>query len=137
MPRPSDKLNQCKFQVEIDGISATGFETVEGLEREFGVREERNGNEPNSFRKVRTIEKFTNAVLAQGVTTVASELADWYKSGERKAVSIIQQDEAGNEVLRWNLVQAMPVKYKPFEKMDSSSDDGQIRTLELAYEGID
>lgn len=135
--RANDSFNKMNFFVEIEGIQSTAFKKVEGLTSEFGVAEERNGDEPNRKRKQRTVESFENIVLTQGITLDATELEDWHKSGERKSISIVQLNHDREEVRRWNVFEAFPVKYQPFEDMDSMSEDNQVQILEIAHEGFE
>lgn len=135
--RPQDSAQKAQFYVEIDGIQATSFKKVDGLKSAFAVIEERDGNEPNRKRKQRGLETFDNVTLTKGVTFVDSELAAWYATGDRRSVSIVQLSHAGDEMKRWNLVNAFPLEYSPIEGMESDSDAVQVESLVLAHEGFD
>jgi phage tail-like protein len=135
--RLQDSAQKAQFYVEIDGIQATNFKKVDGLKASYGVVEERDGNEPNRKRKQRGIETFDNVTLTKGVTMVASDLEKWYLAGDRRSVSIVQMSYAGEEIRRWNLINAFPIEYTPIEGMDSDSDAVQIETLVLAHEGFE
>lgn len=135
--RLQDSAQKAQFYVEIDGIQATNFKKVDGLKASYSVVEERDGNEPNRKRKQRGIETFDNVTLTKGVTMVASDLEKWYLAGDRRSVSIVQMSYAGEEIRRWNLINAFPVEYTPIEGMDSDSDAVQIETLVLAHEGFE
>ncbi len=135
--RPQDSAQKAQFYVEIDGIQATSFKKVDGLKGAFAVIEERDGNEPNRKRKQRGLETFDNVTLTKGVTFVDSELAAWYATGDRRSVSIVQLSHAGDEMKRWNLVNAFPLEYSPIEGMESDSDAVQVESLVLAHEGFD
>jgi len=135
--RLQDSAQKAQFYVEIDGIQATNFKKVDGLRASYSVVEERDGNEPNRKRKQRGIETFDNVTLTKGVTMVASDLEKWYLAGDRRSVSIVQMSYAGEEIRRWNLINAFPVEYTPIEGMDSDSDAVQIETLVLAHEGFE
>ncbi len=54
----------------------------------------------------------------------------------RKNISVIQLDMAGQEVMRWNLFQAFPVKYTA-QTFNAKGNDLSIEVLEVAYERID
>lgn len=135
--RPQDSAQKAQFYVEIDGIQATNFKKVDGLKSSFAVLEERDGNEPNRKRKQRGLESFDNVTLTKGVTAVASDLAAWFATGDRRSVSIVQMNHAGEEMKRWNLINAFPLEYSPIEGMESDSDAIQVETLVLAHEGFD
>jgi phage tail-like protein len=53
-----------------------------------------------------------------------------------KRCAIVLQDEAGNEVKRWNLVRAFPAKWVGPDLKGMSSDVA-METLELAYEALE
>jgi phage tail-like protein len=54
----------------------------------------------------------------------------------RRNISIIQIDMAGQEVFRWNLYKAFPVKYTA-PAFNAKGNDLSIETLEVAYERIE
>jgi len=136
--RANDAYKKMNFFVEVDGIANTAFKNVEGLHKEFAVVEERDGNEPNRMRKQRGMESFDDVVLTRGLTSESGFLEDWYDSGDRRSVSIVQLNHNQEEVKRWNLVEAFPQAFDPIEDMDSSSEtDVQVEKLTLAHEGFD
>jgi phage tail-like protein len=53
-----------------------------------------------------------------------------------KRCAIILQDEAGQEVRRWRLVRAFPVKWTGPD-LKAMANDVAIESLELAYEGLE
>jgi len=50
-------------------------------------------------------------------------------------MSIIIMDEAGNDKVRWDIVGAWPVRYKPSE-LEAKGNEVSIETLEIAHEGL-
>jgi len=136
--RAFDSILNCNFLVEIDGIQQLGFKKVEGLESTFGVIQERNGNERNRKRKQRGLETFPDITLTQGVTVNVGELSEWYKSGERKDIAIVELDSDRNESRRWTVESAFPISDKPVDILDAEAENEvAFQTMILAHEGIE
>jgi phage tail-like protein len=62
----------------------------------------------------------------------------WVKgdpAAKRKNGSVILLDRQGNEKIRWNFVNAWPVKWTG-PSFNAKGNDVAIETLELAHEGL-
>ncbi len=55
--------------------------------------------------------------------------------GERKPVSIVLIDEAGNDKARWDIEEAWPTKYDPPD-FSAKGNEVAIETLEIVHEGF-
>ena len=137
-----DPFPRYRFLVEIEGISRAGFMTVSGLEEESEVREYREGGDNSTVRKLAGLNSFAPIVLEMG-STFDTELWDWRQEvkragaqGNRKPISIIQQDEGGDEVKRWQVFDAWPSKFTAPE-FDASSSDNAVESVEIQHEGLD
>ena len=137
-----DPLPRFSFLVEIEGIRRAGFMTVSGLEEETEVREYREGGDNTTVRKLAGLNSYSPIVLEQG-STYDVELWDWRQKikrggaqGNRKPISIIQQNEKGEEVKRWQIFDAWPSKYTAPE-FDASSSDNAVESIEIQHEGLD
>jgi phage tail-like protein len=81
----------------------------------------------------------SDITLKNGIT-ISNELWDWYKkilqgNFERRNVSIIMVDQHGAEKMRWNFIEALPVKWSgPQFKADQSQ--GAVQTLQLSHKGL-
>ena len=53
----------------------------------------------------------------------------------RKPISVVQQDEAGKEVKRWQIFDAWPSKYTAPE-FDATSSENAVESVELQHEGL-
>lgn len=132
-----------QFLVEIDGISGAGFQEVGGIDATTDVVEYREGGMLLGMRKMPGQTKHSNLSLKRGYTS-DTRLWDWYRlvmigSAEtviRKNISIVQLDMTGQEVMRWNLFSAFPVKYTS-PSFNAKGNDLSIETLEIAYERIE
>ena len=138
---PFDPFTSFHFVVEADGITVGGFSECTGLDSETDVIEYREGNEQGiTVRKLPGLKKFSNITLKRGVSTNL-ELYTWRKTVmdgaiERKNVSIVLNDEQGNERVRWSLQNAWPCKYVAPE-LKASANEIAIETVELCHEGIE
>lgn len=135
-----DPLRGYNFAVEIEGLVAGGFSEVSGLEVDLEVLEYREGGVNGFVHKRAGPAKYpTNLVLKRGVTD-SKVLWNWYWDAvqgriNRKNVSILLMDEAGQEKLRWNFEQAYPVKWAG-PGLRASANEVAVESLELAHKGL-
>lgn len=134
-----DPFRNFRFRVEIDGIQQAGFTDVSGFDSSVDVIEYREGNEATTVRKLPGLTKYGNVSLKWGITD-SMDLYNWHKEAaagniQRKNVSIIVIDEAGNDKARWDFVQAWPSKYDAPD-FSAKGNDIAIESLELVHEGM-
>lgn len=145
MPQPGQQpiyFRAFQFLVEIDGITNARFQEVGGIDAITDVVEYREGGDQLGTRKFPGQTKHSNLSLKRGYTD-DTQLYKWYEDvmtgrteNIRRNISVIQIDMAGQEVLRWNLYKAFPVKYTA-PAYNAKSNDLSIETLEVAYERIE
>lgn len=75
--------------------------------------------------------KYANITLERGLTSDPS-LYQWYqqtagRAGNRSSISVIMKDRSGQEVARFNLFEAWPVRYSA----------GMVEEIELAVERVE
>ncbi|NPV54510.1 MAG: phage tail protein [Firmicutes bacterium] len=136
------------FKVEIDGFARTAFQKASGLEQGVEVIEHR---ESDSVRPYKSPGLFSaeNLVLEFGATDdegawnwfsttvkVAEGKLAVEESEYKKDIAVVQLDANGDEVERWNIFGAFPIKFVPGE-FDATSSEKTIRRLELAYDYYD
>ncbi len=131
-----DPIGNYNFRVEIDGIDAGQFASVEGLQVEIEVVEYQNGDD-TILRKRPGSATYTNVVLKKGYTA-STVLNDWInevRNGnyDRRAVSIVLNDNAGVEIKRWNLFEAFPARWT-LSLLDGMGDEALYEEIEIAYE---
>ncbi len=131
-----------QFVVEIDGISNARFQEVGGIDATTDVIEYREGGDILGVRKLPGQTKHSNLTLKRGYTSDA-QLFKWHEDvttgrteNIRRNVSVVQLDMAGQEVMRWNLFKAFPVKYTA-QAFNAKGNDLSIEALEVAYERIE
>lgn len=136
----TDPYRGFNFKVEIDGVSRNGFRECTGLDAATAPVDYREGIEKgNVVRKLTGLNTYSPITLKWGITDDKSlwEWRDKVIQGktERKNVSVILMDEAGEEKKRWNLVQAWPSKYVA-PSFNATANEVAIETLEIQNEGM-
>lgn len=129
-----------RFRVEIDGIAQSGFARVVIPEGMAEAIEYREGHEALHSRKLLGRISYSNVILTWG-TTLSRELYDWWRAVadgdvQRRNLAILLLDQQGNEVKRWNVRNAWPVRYAP-SALDAEGSDVHTETLEIAHEGME
>ena len=135
----ADPFLNFNFMIEITGVFEGGFQECSGLESTIDVIEYREGGQNTTTKKIPGQTKFANLILKRGVYD-DTKLYEWHKSAieaapARKTGSVVQFDNHGNEVARWNFTGAWPVKYTG-PTFTAKGNDVAIETLEIAHEGI-
>ena len=135
----NDPYRQFRFRIE--GIDEAGFSEVSFADTTTDPVEYREGNETPRFRKLSGLTKYGNITLKWGITD-SMKLYDWRQrvidhgaEGERKPVSIVLIDEAGNDKARWEIEEAWPTKYDPPD-FSAKGNEVAIETLEIVHEGF-
>jgi phage tail-like protein len=135
----TDPYMNFRFVIEIGNLIIAGFSELSGLQAETEVEEIREGGVNDHVHKLPKITKYPNLTLKRGITD-SDVLWKWHRDVvngkiERKCGFIILMDMEGNEKLRWQFIDAYPVKWiGPDLKADSSAV--AVETLELAHSGI-
>ncbi len=148
---PQDPYRKYRFRVEIDGVTQAGFNECSFADSNTEMVEYREGDEPPVFRKLSGLTKYGNITLKWGITD-SNELYEWKKQieetgagdgkgagldeyGNRKNISIVLVNEAGDDKSRWEIVRAWPMKYDPTD-FDAKGNDVAIESLEICHEGF-
>lgn len=137
MARP-DPYRAFRFVVEFDGTVAGGFQSVGGVERHTEVEPYKEGgvNEYEHQFVVKTT--YPALVLKRGLADTT--LWDWHQdvvggTVQRKTISVLLLDDAGDEVWRWICAAAYPTKWTGAE-LDALSDAVATETVEFVHRGI-
>ncbi len=145
MPNGSGKTDPfvtTRFHVEIKGVTEGLFTECSGLSVETEVMEYAEGGLNDHVHKLPVRTRFSNIILRRGWVE-SDELWKWYKNIvagtiEFRPVSVIMYkykgENAGQEVARWNLQDAYPVKWSG-PNFSSTSNEIAVETLELAHAG--
>jgi phage tail-like protein len=135
----NDPYGNYNFLVEIDGITRAAFHEVSGFDSTIDVIEHREGGENTTPRKLPGMTKHSNIVLKWGLS-IDVDLVTWHQDAvdgdvQRKNGSIVLLDRRGQEVARWNFVNAWPSKWTG-TSLNGEGNDVAIETLELTHEGV-
>jgi phage tail-like protein len=134
------------FKVEFGDVSGGepiegGFSDVSGLGREVNYSEYREGTEKtNTMRKVPNTFKLDEVTLKRGLVG-STDIFTWIKAvsdGEYqpRTVTIVQLDEARNEVLTLVLRNAQPKKWMGPTLAAKGGGEVAMEELHLVHEGI-
>lgn len=139
MANRTDPYRVYKYKVEIDGITRGGFREASGLDSAQDPIEYREGTDELHAKKLPGLNKSSNISLKWGITDDA-QLWEWRKKCidgkvERKNGSIVLYNDAGEEKIRWNFVEAWPTKWTG-PSFNATGNEVAIETLEIAHEGL-
>ena len=141
MAQRKDPINNYNFRVEIDGIQVGGFSEASGLESTIETIDYREGGDNTTVRKLPGKTTYTDIVLKRGTTDGDNTLYDWHRQTvlgqiDRKSGSIILCDRAGQEKLRYNFINAWPMKWNPAD-FNATGKEVAIEEFTLAHEGVE
>ncbi len=129
-----------RFRIEFDNVIAGGFSECSGLQVETEVEEHREGGLNEFSHKLPKGTKYGTVTLKRGFVD-AADLWDWNenviagKSKQRKNLSIILLDSLGNDKIRWDVRDALPVKWNSSE-FKADGNTVMVETLELVHHGF-
>ena len=134
-----DPYAAFNFLVEIDNVTVAGFSECSGINTETDAIEYRTGNTDITVTKLPGLKKFGNITLKRGFTA-SKELWEWRKKvldgkTERQSGSIVLQNEARQEALRWTFREGWPRKWEG-PTFNAKTNEVAIETLEIVCEGI-
>jgi phage tail-like protein len=135
-----DPYRNFRFLVEIEGIVQGGFSECTGFGSTVEVIEYREGGETATVRKLPGKTAYPDITLKYGVTD-SRELYDWHLAAvngtvDRRNGSIILQNDAGQERVRWNFFAAWPSKYDGPD-FNAKGNDVSIDTLTVSCERVE
>lgn len=143
--REQDPFGNFRFKLELSDVEVAGFAECTGLNIETKVMEYKEGGNNATTLKFPEPSTFGNITLKRGVTN-SNELIEWqldvvsgtFSKNSRSSnpsIAIVLMNEKGEDVRRWNLIRAFPVKWVGPD-LKASASEVAIETLELAHEGI-
>ncbi len=110
-----DHIGAYNFKVEISGVNAGYFKRVSGLSAEIEVIEFQDGDDL-VLRKRPGPARFGDVTLEKGYIAT-DDLFNWWRAArdgqyDRRDISVVLNDNAGNEIRRWNLFGCWPRKWE-------------------------
>jgi len=126
------------FFVEISGLVQASFSECSGLEASVEVTEYAEGGLNSYVHKLPGRVKYADLTLKHG-TAGSDDLWKWFQDVaqgkiERKNVTIVLYDPAGNEVRRWSFAGAYPIRWTGPE-LRAAEGKVAIDTLVIAHQG--
>jgi phage tail-like protein len=123
----------------IDGQPQGVFTEVGGMQVEMDVLDYQEGGNNGFVHRLPGVTKVSNLTLKRGMTT-SNEFYKWcadIASGKftRRHVTVVMYDSAGTELMRWNFVNAYPVRWVGPQLL-APDTAAAVETLELAHEGM-
>lgn len=135
-----DIFPSCRFYVMIDSTPQAVFTELSGLQVETEVMDYAEGGNNGFVHRLPGRTKVSNITLKRGITR-SNELFAWYlkvaggHQFDRHNVTVVMYDTAGKELMRWNFLQAYPVKWIG-PQLSAGSTNAAVETLELAHAGL-
>jgi phage tail-like protein len=129
-----------RFRIEFDSVISGGFAECSGLTVETEVEEHREGGLNEFSHKLPKGTKYGTITLKRGFIDSA-DLWDWNRNviegtaNQRKNLSIILLDSLGNDTIRWDVFDALPVKWSSSE-LKSDGNTVVMESLELVHHGF-
>jgi len=132
-----------KFNVEIAGIQVASFSEATVPDTTVETVDYREGSDPTYKRKLSGLTSYGSLTLKKGLTD-SMDLYNWFtlvteKGSEganvQKNISLVLMDAASEEKVRWNIINAWPIKYET-TGLNAGSSEVMIDTLELTIDYI-
>jgi phage tail-like protein len=137
---PPDPYTSFRFTIEIGQVISGGFSECAGLNVETEVEEVREGGVNEYTHKLPKNTKYGAITLRRGFID-SDVLWNWHrdviagKPQQRKSISILLLDGQGNAKHRWNVTDALPVKWNCSD-LKSDGNTILVETLELVHHGF-
>src|SRR5437588_2160746 len=128
-----------KFTVEIDGVMVGGIHRVDGIEHEHEVVEYQDGDD--MYTHLRPGRQKPGQITIEKDWSNTQEFYNWRKSvidgkTERKSISVIFHNDAGEETMRYNFHESFPTEY--LEPSPEAKNSGHAtEKIEISYQGLD
>jgi len=136
----TDPYGAFRFLVELEGLVVGGFTEVTGLSVELEGEPFREGGVNAYMQRLAGPARHpSNLVLRRGMTD-ADALWSWHAAAaagrvRRRNGSIVLLDAAGDEAWRWNVRDALPVRWVGPE-LRAGQAVVAVEALELVHRGI-
>jgi phage tail-like protein len=137
--RAADPYGAFRYRVEILGLQVGGFSEVSGLEREVQVEDFREGGLNDFTHKLAGVTKYPNLSLKRGLAD-PEDLWAWHQDVvngriERRQITLVLVDTAGQDRWRWVFEKAYPVKWSG-ASFNATSNAVLVESVEFVHTGI-
>lgn len=134
-----DAYPSCRFYVQIKGKTQALFTEVSGLQVEIVVQDYEEGGNNGFIHRLPGRAKVGNLTLKRGMTR-SNDFLKWLVDVANGIIqpcnlTLVMYDTARTSFMRWNFINAYPVKWSG-PQFTSRSTDAAIETLEIAHAGM-
>lgn len=134
----SDPYRGFRFRVEFNHVQHGGFSRVKGIVRETKFETRREGGLNDFEHKLATQTVYGNLTLERGLAD--EYLWAWHEQVvegniERRTITVALHNEADEEVWRWLIEAAYPVKWAGTD-LDAGAAQIVVESVELVHHGI-
>lgn len=139
MPRVTEPRASHRFYVEVGGVNQAVFTEASGLSVETVVDDVEEGGHNEFVHRLPGRCKVGNLTLKRGMTA-SNDFLTWSLNVargiiKRQNVSIVLYRTDGTEEMRWDLVDAFPVKWSGLQfKADDNTT--AVETVEFCHRGL-
>lgn len=135
-----DPYLSFRFRVEIGGLEVAGFSEVSGLKSEIEIKTIREGGQNAFSHKLAGPASYPENLVVKSGLTSDDALWRWFEKTlkgniERKNISIILLDSAGEEQKRWSFEAALPVKWTG-PQFRAATAEVAIEAIEFVHQGL-
>ncbi|UBV44944.1 phage tail protein (plasmid) [Deinococcus taeanensis] len=132
-------LSNHRYHVAIDGLEQAAFSEVSGLQIETETMDFIEGGVNDRVLRLPVRSKVGNLTLKRGVVA-GQKLLEWHLNivqgyMDVRNVTIIVYETSGTVLVRFELLQAYPVKWSG-PQFTGNGDAVAVETLELAHAGF-
>lgn len=136
---PNEAYPGCRFYVLFDDQTQGVFTEVSGLQVEMDVMEYQEGGNNSFVYRLPGFTRVSNLTLKRGMAG-SNEFYRWLAdvasgSLKRRHVTVVMYDAGGTELMRWNFLNAYPVKWVG-PQLRAADNTAAVEALELAHEGM-
>lgn len=135
-----DPIGNYNFSIVIGAVIQANFKEMSGLSISRAVNDYREGHEATlNPRKIPGLRSLSNITLKRGMVD-GQECWDWFGKTRnvdnfKQDIDIVVYDDEFNEVCRWSLKDAWPVRWNA-PSFDATATGLAMEELELAYNDI-
>lgn len=130
-----------RFEVQIDDVEVPGWQTVTIPSTSTEEGEYREGDEPESERRIWGQTTYDDLEMERGVFSDDARIREWRDAVIEgrveeglKDVTVVLQDKRGEPQIRWVFTDAWPKNYDP-PTLDASADgDMATESITVAYD---
>jgi phage tail-like protein len=127
------------FRLTIDGDDLGTFNTCTGLSCEVVIEEREEGGSNGYVWQLPSRIRYANITLTRPLTSDTAKVARWFtsmpKGVVRKTGEITALQPNGSVLVRWGLLDVVPVRWEG-PTFDPSSPQVATETVEIAHHGF-